>query len=415
MPFDPQSALRYACDLARPRRVGTPEEQAIIEELIQRLRGFGWDARRQPFTFSTAHYTATIAIIGASLALVLLIFGAWVGPAWLPVLPAGALLVLLALAGRLNAAVTAAAVQLRGEPAATRWRRLCLRLGRGHATANVLATLAGAPAPAAGRPHLFLVAHSDSKSQALPLVVRMALMGLATAAAAGFAVLSLARPLWPALTPAAALTGLAALLAGTPVLLLFLAGAGNASPGANDNASGAGLVLHLAEVLAQRPPSVPVTLLITAAEELGVIGATALVQSAAAPGPPGVHVLNFDSVGVAGGLRVVGARRAGWLSDAVRTAGAQLGRPLGQLPAAGALFDHVPFAARGYDALSLVMAGPASGAIHTPADSVDKLDADGFRQAGEVALGVLAALERASIELERAPGGGVEQRARDRA
>ena len=254
------------------------------------------------------------------------------------------------------------------------------------------------------RPHLYLVAHSDSKSQALPLVARMLLIAVAGLAAGAFGTLSVLRPLWPGLTSAAAIVGLVALVTGVPVLFLFLAGAGNDSPGAIDNASGAGLVLHLAEVLTAAQPKLDLTFLITGAEELGVVGATAYVSSPAVAeglrrlaGKGGLHLLNFDGVGGNGRLALVGGRSASRLAALVRACCVDLRQPLGRLPLVGALFDHIPFAEAGFDAVSLVTVGSAARSVHTAADSADKLDVEGFRQAGDVAMAVVEKLSRGKL------------------
>ena len=137
----------------------------------------------------------------------------------------------------------------------SRLRRWWLARGRHYRTANVVARVP-ARAGATARPALLLVAHSDSKSQALPLVARMALIAVASLAALVL-LLTILRPWMLALTSAAAVAGLVAIFTGVPLLFLLMAGSGNASPGAIDNASGAGLVLHLAECLCAAPPARP--------------------------------------------------------------------------------------------------------------------------------------------------------------
>jgi Zn-dependent M28 family amino/carboxypeptidase len=103
-----------------------------------------------------------------------------------------------------------------------------------------------------------------------------------------------------------------------PLAALLLVKVGNASPGAIDNASGVGTVLHLAECLTARPdPSanpeqaldnrIGVTLLITSAEEFGLLGAAAYLKQHASrlrqhAESGGLYVLNFDGVGVDGSL-----------------------------------------------------------------------------------------------------------------
>ncbi|HEY4720600.1 MAG TPA: hypothetical protein VII92_02035, partial [Anaerolineae bacterium] len=52
----------------------------------------------------------------------------------------------------------------------------------------------------------------------------------------------------------------------------------------------------------------------------------------------------------------------------------------------GALFDHVPLARHGFDAVSLITVGRASRSVHRPADAIGKLHVRGFDQAGRVTL-----------------------------
>ena len=82
------------------------------------------------------------------------------------------------------------------------------------------------------------------------------------------------------------------------------------------------------------------------------------------------------------------------LGALVRACCVELQLPLGRLPLVGALFDHIPFADAGCDAVSLVTVGAASRALHTPADSAALLNVEGFRQAGEVALRLIDRLAK---------------------
>ncbi len=108
-----------------------------------------------------------------------------------------------------------------------------------------------------------------------------------------------------------------------------------------------------------------------------------------------LYILNFDGVGIDGELYYVGHSRP--LSNSARIsllahvqrACAELNLPLKRFGFIGALFDHIPFAQRGFDAISLVVVGRASRSVHTPADAVDQLHVRGFDQAGRVALRVI--------------------------
>jgi Zn-dependent M28 family amino/carboxypeptidase len=230
----------------------------------------------------------------------------------------------------------------------------------------------------------------------MPLVVRIALFMLAISAGLILVVLILLDVSTVLYLP----IGLLALAAAVPLLFLDV---GNDSPGAIDNASSVGLVLHLAEVLAQRADwqeKLRITILIPSAEELTLMGSVAFVtahekmlQEQDQDG--GLHVLNFDGVGIDGDLYYVG--RSHRLQNSVRisllarvqSACADLGLSLKHFGFVGALFDHIPFAQRGFDAISLIAVGRASRSVHTPADSIEQLHVRGFDQAGRVALRVI--------------------------
>jgi hypothetical protein len=379
MEFNPETALRYACALARPRRVGSSEDERVAREISAMLERFGYRVERQPFTFSNLVNLAITLELGLSLTLIA--FGLWdsrLAP-WL----ATALLAILLLFPGLSRLAEAAS--LSETPKVFKTFGVLK-------TANIIATQLNA---STDLPQLYLVAHYDSKSQRLPIVVRVVLFVIFISSGLMFAVLALFGVRVPGLNPAAAAIGGLTLVAGVP-LLLFATEVGNESAGAIDNASGMGLVLHLAECLAHRE-DIRITILITSAEEWATLGAAAYVRAHEAElrretAMDRLYVLNFDGIGVAGELHYVAARRHGRLLDLVREACAELNLPLKKFWLVGALFDHMPFAARGFDALSLITIGQATLAVHTARDAADKLDVRGFEQAGRAALKVVEKL-----------------------
>jgi len=396
----PEKALDYARALARPRRVGSGEDEAVAREIAQRLEQCGWTVERQPFRFS--NLVNVVIAVEVLACLLLAATAAWssVIPAWISAI---LIPVVLTLTNRIVRAAHTRAVVLEGEA------RRPARLLPQFATANLIASPPHSPDnPSA--PHLYLVAHYDTKSQFMPIVVRVTLFVAAIGGGVSFSGLTLAGLLLPALLPAANLAGMLAMITAIPLAVLLLVKAGNASPGAVDNASGVGTVLHLAECLtAHLDPSTSsgqaldnrlrVTILITSAEEFGLLGAAAylrqnesrLRQHTRSGGP---YILNFDGVGVDGSLYYTDApaRSPGCLVNLLREACSELGIPMRKYALPGALFDHMPFAQRGFDAVSLTTIGRATRFVHTANDSADKLDARGFEQAGRVALRVIEKL-----------------------
>src|SRR5512139_1505738 len=124
MNFDPQMALNYAAALSRPRKVGSGEEARAAQEIEDRLRGWGYDVERQPFTFSTASevFLKLFILAGLLLLTALLIWRA----SGLAVL----LVLFIALFMPLNRRVQSAALE---------WNGRGLKWGRRYTTANLIA------------------------------------------------------------------------------------------------------------------------------------------------------------------------------------------------------------------------------------------------------------------------------------
>src|SRR5204862_5405234 len=128
-----------------------------------------------------------------------------------------------------------------------------------------------------GNPRVWLVAHIDSKSQTMPMLIRIASSAglvVATFFTGLMLVLALAgvdsvASLWPAVETAA-------IVAALPSISCFVR---NTSQGALDNATGVVAVLLAAQ---SRDAPDALGVLVTSAEELGVSGARAWAASAPA-------------------------------------------------------------------------------------------------------------------------------------
>jgi hypothetical protein len=155
------------------------------------------------------------------------------------------------------------------------------------------------------------------------------------------------------------------------------------------------------------------TILITSAEEMSLMGASAFVRTnkdklrhEAEAG--GLYILNFDGPGVDGKLVLAGERicrpcdMKPILADLIREAGYESGMQVGRFLFLGAMFDHAPFARCGFDAVSLLAIGQDSWAVHTSNDSVDKLNMLGFERAGQVTLRVIERIASGVQANERA-------------
>ncbi|HUX33287.1 MAG TPA: M28 family peptidase [Gemmatimonadaceae bacterium] len=221
-------------------------------------------------------------------------------------------------------------------------------------------------------PRVWLVAHLDSKSQRYPLALRA--VGASLTIGAWVAMLLLimlagAGHGWPHawwVWGAGAAGG----------ALLGLGSAGNDSPGAVDNASGVAAVLAASARLA---PDVPVGVLITDAEEVGLAGAHAWARHRT----PGTAV-NCDTIDDRGAFLLLtsGRRPRRVAAAAVRAAGhtgiAVRARPLPR----GVLTDGVALARAGWACATLSRATARTLLrIHTRRDSVGHLEGSGIAPA----------------------------------
>jgi len=358
--------------LARPRMTGSAGAADVERDLRSHLMALGYRVDLLPFTLSTWP-----AGLGVPVLAVILLVGA--GAAWWSLragAPGCALLASLAMAG------VAAAGLL-----ATPWAILRLPFGRVRGC-NWLARRSERP------PALVVVAHRDSKSQAVPTLVRSAAAGLAILGwatlllAAASALAGVAQPWLPHAGLAFSLIGGAGLL---PAVTR------NRSPGALDNATGLAALLLAAR---DQRENDDVGFLVTDAEEFGLAGA-----AAAAGRPPldGVRaVINMDGLDDAGPMRVCDGHgfpvrdRAPVLTAAVAKAcgDAGLATRTGTLPP-GLLCDHIPFAAAGVPAVTLMRGRLASLArVHRPSDTPDRLTGDGAEQAARAVSRALDGLRR---------------------
>jgi len=410
MIFNPITALYYTACLSRPRMVGTEEEQKVTNEIKELLEYFGYQVEEHHFTFANAinSFVSILLIVNMILIVWALVFKDF---AWI----VGILMLGLFLSFNhiLNAAEHGSIVPQTGELSA--WSKVCMRLGKQYTTMNLVAktlrvseTLrVSAKTLRVSRPHIYLVAHYDSKSQIMPILIRISLFAFVIGGGLTFSVISLISlplisffstisfiSLPSILQSIISILGIILLFASFPLVFLDV---GNKSPGAIDNASGVGTVLHLAECIALREDlreKIDVTILIPSAEEMGLMGAAAYVKHhlETLKQEKEIFILNFDSVGVDGRLCYVDANnkhKPSRLLSLIKQTCGELKIRSNHFALVGALMDHIPFAQAGFDAISLTTSGKASWWIHTQNDSVEHLHPKGFSEAGNVAMRVV--------------------------
>jgi hypothetical protein len=155
---------------------------------------------------------------------------------------------------------------------------------------------------------------------------------------------------------------------------------GTIHPGADDNASGVAVLLELARALAAGDkPSRNIVFAAFAGEEAGLAGSRHFV---AAPSPfplDGlIGVVNLDTVGRLFDQRisVLGTGTATEWQHIFRGAGFVTGVEGRNIPESIQSSDQVPFIERGIPAVQIFTGAHAD--YHRPADTADKIDADGL-------------------------------------
>lgn len=374
-------ARTFAALLSRPRGCGTDEERRAAGQVRSAFREAGLETTEEFFHFRPSGDLAAGVMLAFGLACLSVVWGAL----WCPWLAVGGLAGLALLAFFGPSAGTAILMRRarsakESETPPAGWVR----------ASNVVAR---APGPA-GSPLLVFVGHFDSKSQNMPITVRVGLflvLGLAGLTAVQLVFLRL----WLGTPPPAAIHALfaAAFAAGLPLLLLRT---GNASPGALDNACGAACVVELARIWRDHPLSWKsrAIFLSPSAEEHGLVGSRLWVARHAPEllAEPRCRVLNLDGCAAAAGSLVILPAR-GPVADALAAAARAASLPARRFPVGvGLLADHVPFLEAGIPVASLLSRGRGTARIHTPADSAELLEDAGFEAAGRVVMGAVERL-----------------------
>ena len=235
-----------------------------------------------------------------------------------------------------------------------------------------------------GNPSVWLVAHLDSKSQTVPMLIRIASsIGMAAVTLIATVVLLFSLHDDPDVSTMWRVLEISALIVGLPSILCWVR---NASPGAVDNASGVAAVLLAAEGLTSVRD---LGVLITSGEELGLAGA----RGWAAQARPDIVVLNCDTVDDTGEWRLM---YTGAIPARIRDAAAKVflgGGPESAIRRfiPGILADSMAFADRGIESVTASRGTLSTLArIHTRGDNSSAFTATGVADGSAL----LAALTR---------------------
>ncbi len=381
---DLEAAMATIAGLAEgigPRRPTGPGERAAAEALAGRLRATGIDAGIEGFAGYSTFAAPFAVILAAALA-----------PA---LLPRRWRLRRVALA-----ALAAAGLLSEGSLVRTPLSRALAR----RPSQNVVATIE--PREEAQRT-LCLVAHMDSSRSGLifhPRVVAWMPRWIAASS-----VLVLLQAVLEPFAGRAPARRLLALARGGLAASLGLLGErelrGVDVDGANDNASGCGVVVALAGRLAADPSrSTRIVVLLTGCEEAGTLGAQAFRDSR---DTGGWLFLNFDNVGGPGGVRFL--RREGviakWRADSGMVAAAEGisgRRPELRMSAedspAGLTYDSSPIHAAGGRALTISVQDGFIPDLHQPSDILANVVPDGIARTLAAGIEMVAAIDRGEAD-----------------
>ena len=383
MEFNAGAALNIARSLSFPRAVGSAGEEAAASLIEKKLFDAGYLPQHEEFSIPLTPWGT---MKGFVLFAILILLGAR-GLTFLYPMISG--LMILSIVFFL---VFYPSIWLKfvGSKGISRWLIGRNRKGPPRRSQNIVATLA---AHDRAEQYIYLVAHYDSKSQSLPILLRAFCLFVATVASLwiGLSYFCFSKetlslfPSWR-VDPALAL----ALLGMIPIVLLKT---GNRSPGGLDNAGSIGILLHLADVLKQkRPWHSQVTFLFTGAEEEGLQGAFAYLQKHKNEiVKERSYFVNLDVVGVKGATRIFfrkGALPIGREPLFVSRM-REIARPFGIGTGSfsfGIMMDHQALLEKGYRAVSIACASKKILKVHTARDTADQLEEQGMEEAGKFLL-----------------------------
>ena len=167
---------------------------------------------------------------------------------------------------------------------------------------------------------------------------------------------------------------------------------GKVHNGADDNASGAAMLIHLAARLAQSPPARTVLFIAFSGEELGLLGSAHYVRQPVYPLSSTMAMINLDMVGRLrnGRLIVYGAQTAKEFPALLDSLNWHAGFDLKAQGDGYGPSDQSSFYAAGRPVLHVFT--DLHGDYHRTTDDWQKIDPEGFRRVANFTMGVVTAL-----------------------
>ena len=378
--YDAKCAYHHITQLAIPRLVGSAGETEAQDYIVQQFTELGLDVSWEPFPFTKFPAEVLPRILSALFVLIVLSVP-WLG-------------------GRFPISVCfACALSLTIAMFFTQWQKRLeglYNVGKKHRTENIVAKNGAKQDD--NTPAFLFVAHYDSKSQVLPIAVRMVAYGIAIVGLIALTLVMLVKVIALIWLPNYIVWSIAGITSFC-LLLLQINLTENRSPGGFDNASGVGVMLEVARVMMARGEKKSVTFLATGAEEYGMCGALRYIQAHADEyDRENTYVINLDGLGVGKGVNLITrygippTRTTRTLGNLFRISSEALGIRVSEryLPI-GVGLDSIPIASRGFETVTLTARGVGSVAlkIHSKQDQSELLNEESLQQVGELIVDVI--------------------------
>lgn len=282
----------------------------------------------------------------------------------------------------------------------SRWNRLfefAGRIGKKHVSHNVVGKMASEK----GRAAVIVSAHYDTKSQLMPISVRIPLFVISMLGTLLLSLVLLVAGVARLLSfriPASPLYFYSGVFVSIVTLSLLANVTGNKSDGSGDDASGIAAILALARAFREeKPKNLDLLFLATSGEEVGLFGAMGFVKAHEKEMDRSrTFNINIDGIGAKraffnSGYGIPVTRTSKKLNAYIQQISAERGIKMrGAYLPTGAAADHMPFVEHGFEAASIHSVMPF---VHTKKDSIERINQKNLENAIAVVYELIKKLD----------------------
>ena len=178
------------------------------------------------------------------------------------------------------------------------------------------------------------------------------------------------------------------------------------SPGANDDGSGIAAMLTIANICSKYSFNHTLRFIAFSGEEIGTYGSYAYAKKAYYKGENIIAVLNLETFGYTSGegkeLFILKTKRTEWLSQFSIEISEKYYQyhNLNLIPIGNRPCDHQPFLDFGYDALQYVQLNRDDYPLHTPDDSIDKINFNYLTNVTKLILTIVVELIEKKLDVQ---------------